>query len=355
VAAGQREPAASEGREQAEEAARAVAVAVDAGGDKPAERELMMMPIALMSRARGVCTTSRRHAKSRIAVALLCALAVCTQLVAAQALYSTPDDAAKAFADALATNDKDALEHVLGKDFRRFIPTSNIGQEDIYDFLGAWSKGHQIINDAVPIRGHPSAHLAVGPDEWTLPIPLVRVPQGWRFDPVAGRQEMLTRRIGRNERAAILTALAYIDAQNDYFGQMRHYARLFVSTPGLRDGLYWPTASGEPNSPLGPLAEAMPPKSVVTREGYHGYRFRILSGQGSHATGGEKSYLENNSLEHGFGLIAWPARYGETGVMSFIVNQDGQIYQKDLGPNTASTAAAVRAYDPDSSWQRVTP
>jgi hypothetical protein len=272
----------------------------------------------------------------------------------AQAVYPTADAAASAFVDALARNDEDALKHVLGNDFHRFIPSEGIGEDDIYQFLGAWSKGHQIVEDPVKNKGRATAHLAVGDSGWTLPIPLVQAAHGWRFDPPAAQDEMLTRRIGRNERAAILTSLAYLDAQYDYHNLTQHYAQRFVSTQGQHDGLYWVTAPGETESPLGPLAATMPNGTLPT-EAYHGYHYRILTAQGPHAKGGAQNYVENGVLSKGFGLIASPAEYGKTGVMSFIVNQEGQVYQKNLGPQTARAAAAVKSFDPDDSWQAVQP
>jgi hypothetical protein len=276
--------------------------------------------------------------------------------VYAQAVFATPEAAANAFTDALATNDQGAMKHVLGNDFTAFIPTQNIGQDDIDDFLGAWAKGHRVVPDATPVAGKASAHIEVGDSGWTLPIPIVQSGKGWHFDPREGASEILTRRIGRNERAAMLSSLAYVDAQNDYRKLTQHYAQRLVSTPGTHDGLYWPVEPGETESPLGPLASTMPGNAKITpTEGYHGYHFRILTAQGPHASGGARSYLENGNLSGGFALVAWPAQYGKTGVMSFIINQDGQLYQKNLGPNSAHTAEAIKAFDPDSSWQATTP
>ncbi|MFM0199758.1 DUF2950 domain-containing protein [Paraburkholderia fungorum] len=280
------------------------------------------------------------------------ALLLGTTAAHAQAVYPSADDAANAFVDALASNDDSALKHVLGNDFHRFIPSEGIGDDDIYQFLGAWSKGHQIVKDPVKSKGRATAHLAVGESGWTLPIPLVQMAHGWRFDPPAAQDEMLTRRIGRNERAAILTSLAYLDAQNDYHNLTQHYAQRFVSTQGQHDGLYWATAPGETDSPLGPLAATMP-NGTLPKDAYHGYHYRILTAQGPHAKGGAQNYVENGVLTKGFGLIASPAEYGKTGVMSFIVNQDGQVYQKNLGPQTARAAAAIKSFDPDDSWQPV--
>ena len=279
-------------------------------------------------------------------------LLIGTTAAHAQAVYPSADDAANAFVDALARNDENALKHVLGNDFHRFIPSEGIGEDDIYQFLGAWSKGHQIVADPVKSAGRATAHLAVGDSGWTLPIPLVQAAHGWRFDPPAAQDEMLTRRIGRNEHAAILTSLAYLDAQNDYHNLTQHYAQRFVSTQGRHDGLYWATAPGETESPLGPLAATMP-NGTLPKEAYHGYHYRILTAQGPHAKGGAQNYVENGEMTKGFGLIASPAEYGKTGVMSFIVNQDGQVYQKNLGPQSTRAAAAVKSFDPDGSWQPV--
>ena len=282
------------------------------------------------------------------------AMLLASNPVHAQAVYATPDAAASAFADALASNDRDALHKVLGNDSLRFIPAESFDEDDVYRFLGAWAQGHRIVDDAAPLNGRPSAHVEVGASGWTLPIPLVKAGQGWRFDPQAARDEILTRTIGRNENAAMLTSLAYVDAQGDYHDLTQHYASRFVSTPGKRDGLYWSTAPGEAESPLGPLAAVMG-KDTSPDDAYHGYHYRILTGQGTQAKGGAKSYLENGKLENGFALVAWPAQYGKTGVMSFIVNQDGQLFQKNLGPQTARVADAIKSFNPDSSWAAVTP
>lgn len=277
-----------------------------------------------------------------------------SQSAYAQAVYPTADDAARAFVDALSSNDHEAMKHVLGNDFTHFIPTADIDEDDIYRFLGAWSQGHQIVDDTSKLNGRPEAHLTVGASGWTLPIPLVKASGGWRFDPRSAQDEMLTRRIGRNELAAMQTSLAYLDAQNDYRRLTQHYAQRFVSTSGQRDGLYWVSAPGEPESPLGLLAATMPNGTLPT-EAYHGYHYRILTAQGPHAKGGAQNYVEDGVMTKGCALIASPAEYGNTGVMSFIVNQDGQVYQKNLGAQTARAAAALRTFDPDPSWQAVQP
>ncbi|QYD67517.1 DUF2950 domain-containing protein [Paraburkholderia edwinii] len=304
--------------------------------------------------------TSHRHAaghfaRGAAATLITAAALLCLSPAArAQAVYPTAEAAAEAFANALAINDQTAMKHVLGSNFPRFIPTTEIGEDDIYAFLGQWAKGHKIIEGPASRNGRPSAHVEVGDSGWTLPIPLEKVAGGWRFNTPAATDEMLTRRIGRDERSAILTSLAYVDAQNDYRNLTQHYAQKFISSPRQHDGLYWDTTPGETESPLGPLAATMQ-RHIAPGEAYHGYHFRILTAQGTHANGGAQSYLQDGVLKNGFALVAWPAEYGKTGVMSFIVNQDGRVYQKDLGPRTASAVDAIRSYDPDSSWQPAQP
>ena len=203
--------------------------------------------------------------------------------------------------------------------------------------------------------GDAKALIAVGTDGWTMPIPIVKKAQGWQFDARAGAEEMRIRRIGRNELAAMQVMLAYVDAQREYAARdwdgdgVKSFAMKALSSSGKHDGLYWASLPGEPESPLGPaFADAKPGQP------YHGYAFRILTAQGPSAPGGAKSFVKNGRMTEGFALIAWPAKYDYTGVMTFIVNQDGVVYEKDLGPDTATVAAAIRSFDPDSSWQRAT-
>ncbi|WP_306805917.1 DUF2950 domain-containing protein [Caballeronia sp. BR00000012568055] len=282
------------------------------------------------------------------------ALSLMASFAHAQAVYPSAEAAAQAFTDAISTNDETALSKVLGKDHARYVPTDSIGEQDIYAYLSSWAQGHKIVTDDKPINGHQAAHIETGTSGWTLPIPIVKVGNGWRFDMPAARDEVLTRRIGRNERSVMQVALAYVDAQNDYHKLMNHYGQRFVSTPGTHDGLYWDTAPGEAESPLGPLAAVMPNKATASG-GYYGYHYRILTAQGSHAKGGAKNYMQGKELANGFGLIAWPAKYGETGVMSFMIDQDGQLYEKNLGPKSAAVAASIKSFDPDASWHAVTP
>jgi len=237
----------------------------------------------------------------------------------------------------------------LGPDYRRLMPFDYVSEDDRLDFLAAWSKGHRIDRNGADAR-------LVLSDGWTLPIPIVRRGDGWAFDVRAGVEEVRIRRIGRNELAAIKAMVAYYDAQREYAEQDRNgdgvleYARRFVSRPGQQDGLYWTTSHGEPASPAGPLFDTHDLKN-----GYYGYRFKILEAQGPAARGGARSYLTRGKLTNGFALVAWPARYGKTGVMSFLVNHDGVVYQRDLGPASASVAGAMTRFDPDTAWVALPP
>ena len=206
------------------------------------------------------------------------------------------------------------------------------------------------------------AIVAVGRDGWTLPIPIVKSAKGWSFDTRAGVDEMRIRRIGRNELAVMQTMLAIHDAQLEYVSQDRDkdgvlaYAAKLASSPGKRDGLYWPTKAGESLSPLGPaLAKAGLRTREAGEEGYYGYRYKLLTAQGKHAPGGAYNYLVRGQLFGGFAVMAWPVRYGDTGVMSFIVSHDGQVYERDLGPDSAAKAAATKSFDPGPGWTKVSP
>jgi hypothetical protein len=209
--------------------------------------------------------------------------------------------------------------------------------------------------------GDAKAHIAVGSDGWTMPIPIVRKAQGWQFDARAGAEEMRIRRIGRNELAVMQAMLAIYDAQMEYVqvdrdgNGVREYATRFESTPGKKDGLYWPTRAGEPASPLGSLFTAAQAAGGSRSEGYYGYRYKLLGAQGKSASGGAYEYTVRGKKIGGFAAVAWPVRYGDTGVMTFMVSHDGVVYEKDLGPNTAARAASIARFDPDSTWIKVDP
>jgi hypothetical protein len=276
--------------------------------------------------------------------------------------FASAEEAGDAFVAALRNNKEADLRTILGPEADRVIDSGDryADQELHQRFIALFDQKHTI-EQKEPGR----AELDVGPDEWPLPIPLVESNGRWRFDTKAAAQEIEDRRIGRNELSAIRTLLASVDAEHDYFDRGRQatgtgvYAQRLVSSPGKQDGLYWPVAEGENESPLGPLIDAAEdagyPGQLVggKPDPYGGYFFRILTGQSENGVGGAKSYVQSGRMTGGFALIAWPARYESTGVMTFIVGPDGDVYQKDLGPNTAHVAAAVKTFDPDLSWTRV--
>ncbi|MBB5192024.1 hypothetical protein HNQ50_002761 [Silvimonas terrae] len=288
------------------------------------------------------------HASGLIkAVLVQVALCVSMSAMAATAprVFPTPEAAADALVDSIATHDDDALKTILGSDYRSFIPTGGVAPEDITRFLAAWAQAHEIVN-----VDEQTAMLSAGTAGWTLPVPIVRHQDGWMFDTRAGAQEMRLRYIGRNELNTIQVVLAYTDAQRDYWSWAQSqgaaaYAQRLLSLPGKKDGLYWPTQPGEAPSPLGArFAEAQPGQP------YHGYLYRILTAQGEAAPGGAKNYVKDGRMVDGFALIAWPASYGKSGIMSFMVNQDGVVYQANLGPATDKIARSTRAFNPAAGW-----
>jgi hypothetical protein len=287
--------------------------------------------------------------RNLLQIAVAAAALALAPLGFAQTAFPTPEAAAEALVDGIARHDRDAIKAVAGPDYEKYFPSSKTDPDDITDFLAAWARGHAIVP-----AGSDKAFLGVGKNGWTLPVPIVKTAAGWKFDTKAAPEEMRVRRIGRNELAAIQVALAYTDAQKEYRQRdwngdgVLEYAARGLSTPGKRDGLYWASLPGEPESPLGAeFADAKPGQP------YHGYLYKILTAQGANAPGGAKSYIKNGHMTEGYALVAWPAKFDDTGVMTFIVNQDGIVYQKSLGPNTDALARAIKAYDPDASWQKV--
>jgi len=300
------------------------------------------------------CRATAAVRLASIAATLTLLLAWMPAALAQQKTFPSPEAAMNAFGEAVATSDEDALKTLLGADFRTFIPPA--GAEIRYRFLAAWAKAH-----AIKPEGDAKAFVAVGDDGWTLPIPIVKTAQGWRFDTRGGAEEMRLRRIGRNELAVMQVMLAVYDAQKEYARRDRNgdgvlqYASKLVSSPGKQDGLYWPTKAGEALSPLGPAVAAARAAGGGEDAGYYGYRYKLLSSQGKNAPGGAFDYVANGRMIGGFAAVAWPVKYGDTGVMTFIVSHDGVLYQKDLGPDTAARAAAMTRFDPDSSWTKVDP
>jgi len=264
--------------------------------------------------------------------------------------FPTAEAAASAFTDAVRKGDQKALGALLGPQWGEFVPTTTEQrQERRKAYLTAWDESHE-----VKVSGD-KATIMAGKAGWTLPIPIVKDGAEWRFDPVAGWREMRLRQIGHDEAAVVQTMLAIVDAQRDYAAMdpMKTgspvYARRLLSSPGRKDGLYWETKPGEPQSPLGPaVARAQPDGNAP--DGHYGYYFRLLYGQGAAAPGGARDYIVNGRMIGGFGAIAWPVRYGVTGVMTFIVDYKGEVYQQDLGPETAQKAGMINIFNPDKGW-----
>ena len=279
----------------------------------------------------------------------------------AQQTFSSPNDAVNALVAAARNHDTNAIRLIFGPTGHELVSPDVVqATEEFQVFVERLTEKTQLINSS-----ESNATLAIGADGWPFPIPLVRQGAEWRFDAVAGRDEILARRIGRDELGAINVCTAYVDAQREYAGQDRMgdgvlaYARFLRSTPGTHDGLFWPANQpGEELSPLGPLiaqarvegyqrtAKMLDDKSAP----YHGYYFKILTRQGKSAPGGKYCYLINGRMLAGFALVAWPAEWGNTGVMTFVVNQQGRVWQKNFGSKTAQTAKAITRYDPDDSW-----
>lgn len=285
------------------------------------------------------------------------ALVLIAPAASAQQSFKSPDDAAAALAAAAKSGvTKDILE-VLGPEAAEIVDSGDsVEDADTRQrFVDAYEAKHSI-----SMQANKKAILMLGKDDFPFPIPLFQAKTGWEFDTAAGRVEILYRRIGRNELEAIQTALAYVDAQNDYADKDRGagsgvYAQRIVSSPGKKDGLYWPS-DGE-QSPLGELAAEASAEGYKVGGGepqpYHGYYYRILTRQGPNAPGGEMDYVINGKMIGGFALVAYPAEYGNSGVMTFVVNHAGTVYQKDLGERTEAIAKRMTRFDPDQTWKKV--
>jgi hypothetical protein len=277
-----------------------------------------------------------------------------------QKTFATPAAAVDALITANRANNMRELLAVLGPEGTKLIHSGDaVADKRGRDrFVAAYDEAHKLELD-----GQDKAILIVGKEEWPLPIPLVRQQAGWRFDTTAGVEEILNRRIGHNEFSVIEVCRAYVVAQREYAakrfrpGGPSEYAHHFMSTDGQHNGLYWRVKPGEDESPLGPLiarartAGYSPGTPHAKPRPYYGYYFRILTQQGKNAPGGAKNYVVNGHLTGGFALIAYPATHGDSGIMTFVVNQDGIVYQKNLGPATTRNAQRITQYDPDPSWQ----
>ena len=300
-----------------------------------------------------------------------------------QETFSTPEEAMKALTEAVRTKDRAALEKIFGPDYDQLLSGDDVEDDkDLNDFATA-------IQEFANLRKDEDGKytLVVGKNNWPTPIPIVKRDNVWLFDTKAGIEEILNRRIGENELSAVTTCRAYVVAQWEYFTEGDHdndgvaeYAQKFISSPGQHDGLYWPTSEDEKPSPLGQLvaearaegygpkeptsqaevktgqgSHARPEDSAHPRHPYHGYYFKILTRQGPHAPGGKYNYIINGDMIAGYALVAYPAKWGNSGIMTFIVNQQGRVYEKNLGANTEKIASAMTEYNPDPSWKLVQP
>ena len=280
---------------------------------------------------------------------------------ASQKSFATPEEAVKALVEAVRAGSVDGMLAVIGPKSKSWVFTGDKVSDaaEWKNFLAAYDR-----KNAVTKEGDAKAVLVIG-DDWPFPAPLVKKGDKWSFDADAGREEVMNRRVGRNELDTIQAMLAVVDAQREYAlkdadgNGLADYAARFVSSPGKKDGLYWPTKEGEPQSPLGPLV------AQAVREGYgknlninkpapyNGYYYRLLTSQGKDAPGGAYDYLVKGRLMGGFAVVAWPASYGNSGVKTFIVNHDGVVHEKDLGTGTAGVAGKMKSYNPDKTWSKV--
>jgi Protein of unknown function (DUF2950) len=304
-----------------------------------------------MKRSQQTRSAHIRH----VGLAALASLCLAMSQATAQQSFGSPDEAAAALAAAVKSGAKPDMLKVLGADGEDIVSSG----DDVADadtrskFTSAYDARHSVKADGK------RASLIVGPDDFPFPIPLVRTKTGWAFDTDEGRHEILLRRIGRNELDTIQSCLAFVDAENEYADKdhgdgVGAYAQRIVSSPGKQDGLYWKSDGNE--SPLGALAaEAASEgyKAGSEPQPYHGYYYRILAGQGQNAPGGALSYLIKGKMIGGFALVAWPAEYANSGVVTFIVNHAGTVYEKDLGKDTEAAAKRMMWFDPDRSWSKV--
>jgi hypothetical protein len=280
---------------------------------------------------------------------------------AQQKMFKTPEEAVKSLMEAVKANDTKALQAIFGPEGKEIGSSPDKVQDKAEKdrFLKAYEEMNKLVKET-----ESKMTLVVGEEEWPFPIPIVKMGGSWRFDTKAGKEELLNRRIGRNELNTIQTCLAYVDAQREYAMKdqdgdgLLAYAQKFGSTKGKKDGLYWEAKEGEEQSPLGLLAARAVSEGYTGRKpgdkpvAYHGYYYRILKAQGKNAAGGAYDYVVKGKMIGGFALVAYPAEYGSSGVMTFIVNHDGVVYEKDLGAETAKIASAMTKFDPDPTWKK---
>jgi Protein of unknown function (DUF2950) len=306
----------------------------------------------------GTIAGKRSGAIGLLALAVLAlTLAACGK-PGAQAGFATPAAAFDALVTALEKNDLAAASLLLGPGAGDLLASGDAVQDqaDRAEFVAMYKAGHSLQED-----GADRQILVTGENDWQFPIPAVRKDGKWSLDGAAGADELVYRRVGENELGAIAVVRGYVEAQNEYAAAGHDgdppgiYALKLVSDPGLENGLFWPTEGDEPPSPAGEFVAAAAGEGYRASQGaaYHGYHYRMLYKQASNAKGGEREYFKDGLLTQGFALVAWPADHGASGVMTFVVSQDGDVFQKDLGEDTAATVQQMIAFDPDSSWTLV--
>jgi hypothetical protein len=278
---------------------------------------------------------------------------------APQADFATAEQAADALVSAERRDDLREVLRILGPGGDELVHSGDpvADRESRQRLIDAYDRAHRI-----EAEGPSAAALVVGTEEWSLPIPIVRQGERWHFDTAASEQKIIDRRVGRNELNVIEVCRAYVAAQREYASRDRlgdglhEYASRIASSPGKHDGLYWPAVAAEEQSPFGPLIASAHKEGYTSTahqgpQPYHGYYFRILTRQGPHASGGTKNYIVAGHMTRGFALLAYPAKWGDSGVMTFVVNQHGIVFQKNLGADTARLARDIEEFDPDSSWR----
>lgn len=272
-----------------------------------------------------------------------------------QKTFSSPEEASHALLTAMQSNDERALLEILGPDGKRIVSSGDetADAESRANFVQKYQQCHRLVKEP-----DGTTTLYIGAENWPTPIPLVNKGNSWYFDTAAGEKEILFRRIGRNEMSAIRVCQQLVAAQKEYYASHNEYAQRIFSDEGQHNGLYWKVAQGEPESPIGPLVAAAAYEGYPEHQNgiptpYRGYYYRILTRQGKNGPGGAKDYIVNGKMTDGFAFLAYPAEYRSSGVMTFIVGQDGVVYQKDLGKKTQAPAKAVKEYDPDSTWQKL--
>jgi DUF2950 family protein len=305
---------------------------------------------------------SARHVRLLSKITLLAGAAMLvlalSSLAQAQQRFSTPEAAVDALAKAARSGDGKTIVNILGPGSADLVssgdPVADVNRRQ--EYLAAYDAGHRIVTEAGK-----GATLIVGPNDWPFPIPMVQRDGQWIFDVAAGREEILARRIGENELSTMKALLAYYDAQNDYADMFKSksgqavYAQRVVSSPGKKDGLYWPTSGNEQPSPLGEAVAAATQRGYRPGAGepFFGYYYKILTRQGPAAPGGTVDYVVKGDMIGGFAAVAYPAEYGNSGIMTFMINHNGDIYEKDLGDNTAQAASRITSFDPDHTWRKV--